>query len=380
MNQKLLYGLTTSQSIGFLRGQAEFMVDRGYEVHVVASPGPAREGDSLLGVAIHHLPMVRDVNLIEDFRSLLLWIKVMARIRPDVVNLSTPKAALLGSIAAAILRVPKRVYVVRGLRYEGELGFKRRLLIAFERLICVLSTDIVVVSRSVGRSMRSEGVTSKSLTLIGSGSSNGVDYRRWRSRVEEVDQAGVKSELGIPSGNLVLLFVGRLTADKGISTVIDMAEALDDSMCVSIVLVGPAESSDVAETLKRAGVAVKIVGPQRDVAPFYAIADVLLLPTRREGFPNVVLEAGAVGVPVITTDATGAVDSVVDGVTGLVVPVDDGEAMAGAVEKLAKSLSIRKDMGKAAKRRVEAEFRPEFIWSGLAAVYDGSDSDLLSHV
>lgn len=371
--RKLLYGLTASQSTGFLRGQAEYMGELGFEVHIVASPGPTlnRWEESKTAV-VHRLPMAREISIWSDIRSLLRWLKVMIIVRPDIINFSTPKAALLGSIAASVVAVPKRVYVVRGLRFEGEQGRRRTLLVLLERLICLLATDIVVVSQSVGASMRRERVTRRPLLLIGAGSSNGVDQSEWEERVHSVDKRAVKQSLGIDPEMIVLLFVGRLTEDKGIGTLIELVEALEYSTPVSVVIVGSAESNSTLAALEASKIGVSIVGQKSDVAPYYAIADILVHPTKREGFPNVVLEAGSVGLPVVTTNATGAVDSVVNGITGFAVPVDDSLSMATAVGQLVNEPRLRRAMGNANKLRTTLNFRPESIWTGLEAVYSDS--------
>ncbi|MBB1032739.1 glycosyltransferase family 4 protein [Dietzia sp. SLG310A2-38A2] len=374
---KLLYGFTAPQSArGFLRGQAEYMDSKGYDVHVAASPGPELdECRRLYPVKVHEIVMSRDINIPADLKAFVEWLRLLRTHRPDVVNFGTPKASLLAALASFLARTPRRVYVVRGLRFEGETGKRRRLLIWIERIISACATDIVVVSESVGYSMRASCITRKPLMLIGSGSSNGVDSESWKSRVNAVPATSVRESLEVSPVEFVVLFVGRINADKGISTVIEMCKWIRDaSTPVKVIAVGRVDSETAARTLRESGANVLLVEYQRDLAPLYSIADVLILPTKREGFPNVVLEAAAVGIPTITTRATGAIDSIVEGETGFAVDIDDGREMANRVLQLAANPDLRRGMGEAASDRAAEKFRQTDIWQGLTSIYEGRPS------
>lgn len=372
---KLLYGFTVPHTARVsLRGQADFMDSAGYELHIVASPGPDLEQcREDYPVTVHELHMSREINIAQDVRSFFSWLRILRRIRPDIVNYGTPKASLLAALACFVSRVPRRVYVVRGLRFEGEVGGRRRLLLWAERLIAFCSTDIVVVSRSVGHVLRDENITSKRLLLIGSGSSNGVDIESWNKKASAVPISQVRNSLGLSPQDFVVLFVGRINTDKGISTLIEMATLLGklDSR-VKVVAAGRVESPAVAEKIRKSNDSVQLIDYQANLAPIYAVADVLVLPTRREGFPRVVLEAASLNVPTITTRATGAIDSVVDGETGFVVGVGDSVAMADRVMQLVSDPDRTAAMGRAAATRVAADFRPIDIWEGLSSIYRGS--------
>ena len=370
----LVYGVTvTTTASVLLRGQLGWMRERGWDVHVVASPSP--EHDKIAereGVTFHALPMNRSISVADDLKALIAWIRLLRRLRPEVTNVSTPKAGLLGAVASWLLRVPRRVYLVRGLRLESETGWRRRVLTMMERVTIALSTDVLVVSDSLRDELQKLGVAGKTeLKMIGAGSSNGVQADQIRENVESNKRSDQRAALGVrQDSDLVVVFIGRLTPDKGIN---DLAKAFQSDQLASCTLVtlGDVEDVSVKEGLAKLGKRWIALDWSDDIVPVLSASDVLCLPTYREGMPNVALEAAAAGLPVVTTYATGARDSVIDDETGILVPVRDPDALAAALARLAKDPLLRARMGKAGQARVLAEFRPELIWEGLDKVYRG---------
>ena len=320
--------------------------------------------------------MEREIAPVADLKALCKWMLLLVRERPAVLNVGTPKAALLGGIAGWVTRVPRRVYVVRGLRFEGAQGRKRFVLLVMERLTMACATDVVVVSRSVGQEMLAAGLTSKTLLLIGDGSSNGVDAAGIGSRAADVDTSAVRRQFDVPADDLLVAFVGRLTLDKGAEMLADaLHEMRRRGVGVTLLAIGDAESEQAEALLRDPSMSVALTGWTNDPIQYLAACDVLVLPTRREGYPNVVLEANACGVPVVTTTATGAVDSVVDGETGLLVAVDDAHALADALSRLAMDSALRAGMATAARERAMTRFSPHRIWDGLDRIYRDSPRD-----
>jgi glycosyltransferase involved in cell wall biosynthesis len=368
--KRLLCATTVSVTADlFLRGQLAFLRESGWDVLLVSSPGEtldrvgSREGVETVG-----LPMERELAPIKDMCSLARWIALLLRRRPDVVSVGTPKAALLGVLAGFLVRVSRRVYVVRGLRYEGATGHKRRVLMAIEWLTCALATDVVVVSPSVGEMLKKDRLCTKAMLLVGAGSSNGAV-----SRPKGFDLQGererVRNRLNIESNEFVIGFVGRPNKDKGGDILYEASERLrEQGVDHTIVIVGADGQQSGRPTISAQTISIGWVA---DAQALMCAFDVLALPTMREGFPNVILEAGAVGVPSVTTRATGARDSVIDGKTGLLVDVGDAEGLAGRLKQIAASPELRDALGRAARVRVEEEFAPERIWSGLDAIYSG---------
>ncbi|MCW8141068.1 MAG: glycosyltransferase, partial [Planctomycetota bacterium] len=198
-----------------LRGQLAWLRGRGHEVSVVTSPGPALDDVARTqGVEAVGVPMSREIEPLADLVSLVRLVRALRRLRPDVLNASTPKAGLLGTIAGAIARVPVRVYLLRGLRLETATGWRARTLALTERVACALAHEVVCVSHSLRRRAVEEGLVDPARArVLGAGSSNGVDGERFAPRPPD---AALRARLGLPDGAPVVGFVGRLTRDKGV--------------------------------------------------------------------------------------------------------------------------------------------------------------------
>lgn len=380
--RRLVYGVTSGESADtLLRGQLNYMQSRGWDVTLISSPGKAHERTvQREQVNGHPIPMQRDPALISDIHSLIQWVQALRRIRPDVVSVGTPKAALLGMIASWLTRVPKRVYVMRGLRLEGAAGLRRFVLSTAEWLTIKLSTDTVVVSRSLGTAARRSKVVGKSMLLIGDGSSNGVDSQRFQPSTAATRTA-LRDSLGIDGRDYVLGFVGRLSPDKGTDLLAESIALLDTELQARAVLllVGPVESQSALDRLTESAVSIIAIGWTDAPETYFAAMDTLILPTKREGFPNVVLEAACCELSTITTRATGAVDSVIHDQTGLLVAPESPSELATAIEVMGNSRALRLAMGKAAKEHVEESFPQRRIWDGLANIYSDTESpDIVS--
>lgn len=338
-----------------------------HEVHVVTSPGSElAELERELGVTAHEIPMVREITPRADAAALLAWIRLLLRLRPQVIVSATPKASLLAQLAGRMTAVPKRLYYCGGLRLEGEQGRRRQLLTVLERATAACAGAVVVNSPSLARRAHELSLfPAKKLHATTPASSHGVDTAHFAPRPR--DEALV-SELDLGDGKPVIGFVGRLTHDKGIDTLIAGLDLLQRRVGpVHLVVVGPADELDSARyvtALRALGARVHLVGRQRDVRPYFSVMDVHVLPSHREGFPNVVLEAGAMGVPTVTTDATGCYDSVIPGETGERHAVGDAEGFADAV---ASVLLDRERYGAAARQWAAASFAPRDVVRSLLA-------------
>jgi glycosyltransferase involved in cell wall biosynthesis len=355
----------------FLHGQLGFFARQGWEVGLVTSPGPdldaVREREP---AAIFEVPMAREIAPLADLRALAGMRRAIAAFRPDLVAAGTPKAGLLGMLAARRAGVPARLYTVRGLRLETATGARRRLLTAAEWCADGAAHRVVCVSASLRRRYLELGLGSAGKTVVlGAGSSNGVDVERFRPRpAGDPEPARLRERLGLPEGVPVIGFVGRFTRDKGIA---DLVSAFLGAISVRhpeahLLLVGDFEAGDpVPERVREALTShprVVRAGFVADTAAYYPLIDVLALPSYREGFPNAPLEAAASALPVVGYAATGTVDAVADGETGTLVPVGDSGALGAALLRYLDDPDLARDHGAASRSRVARLFRRELVW------------------
>lgn len=349
----------------FVTGFATWIAGQGHDVTVIAS-GLERSVHRCGAGSLTYVPvaMERDPSPLQDLRSLVALGRQLRKINPDVLTYATPKAALLASIAGFLLRVPVRMYQVWGLRLETVQGPKRHLLAFLEKVTSVLSTGILANSNSLAERYRERGLNvGRPVDMLGMGSSHGVDIR-WFSRDADyppLNQASAEKLRGTGDA-LTVGFVGRLHPDKGIDTLLDAARILSQQQVpVNLILIGGDEGAEL-DLHGGIGQRTTLVGAVVDPRPYYAAMDVLALPSLREGFPNVVLEAAAMSVPAVVSDGTGVVDSVVDEHTGLVVPVSNADALAAAIRRLAEDTPLRVKMGEQARARVVEHFEKHLVW------------------
>jgi len=361
----ILFGVTSSQSLKLLGSLPQTLVELDWDVHVVSNNDTHENPKNLRGVTVHHLPMSRKPAPISDLFSFIRWIILVKEIKPSIVSIGTPKAALLGLIASKLCRVPVRIYHLRGLRLETVRGIWGRVLHLLEFFAAKSSTAILAVSESLKEEYcRLLPSQRDKVTVLGLGSSHGVDLdlfnpERWAKWTPPQSSLRRALRAKVP----ILGFVGRFSEDKGAKEILSIGKALSDRGAEhTLVIVGPLEGGgEVLSRLLNLGSHVVVTGPVREVAPYYSIMDVLLLPTRREGFPNVVLEAAALGVPAVTTTATGAIDSVVDGETGLIVRVRDDGAINQAIQNLLADFELRITLGRNARARVIRDFSEQYV-------------------
>jgi glycosyltransferase involved in cell wall biosynthesis len=379
---RIVYAVTVPVCLSYLRGQLRYMRECGYEVTVISSPGEeldcaAREE----GVQAIAISMAREIAPLQDFLSLWRLCRVMRRIQPAITNVGTPKAGLLGGLAAFLTGVPCRIYTLHGLRFETAEGMKQRILMQVERFACSLAHRVICVSESVRKKVDKLGIAQPAqLRVLGSGSCNGIDVESY-----SVDRLGcenvreLRGNLGIPEGTPVIGFVGRLTRSKGAAELFQAYRQVRKTMPdVRLVLVGRFEegeplSAEIRQALE-ADLQVVLTGFVPDPSLFYHLMDVVALPSYREGFPGAVLEANAAGKPVVAFRATGTTDAVMDGVNGILLPLGDVQGLARTLELLLRDKSLNAVMGAAGKERARKEFSQERIWDALAEQY----SDLCS--
>lgn len=375
---RLVHLTTVPQTLFFLIGQAGYMRSRGFDVHAVSSPGKRlEEFGNQERIPIHAVPMARAITPMHDLAALWrLWC-LFQKLSPTILHAHTPKGGLLGILAAALARVPVRIYHIHGLRFTTTKGIKRQVLVAAEKISCALAHQVLCVSPSVRELAVGLGLCSaQKIKVLGAGTINGIDAVQ-RFNPQQIG-TGVRErtrrQYGIPENALVIGFIGRITRDKGVEDLVSAWERLQDVYpSLHMVIAGRFEPldpiSEQAQHMLRSHERIHLLGPTRDLAPVYAIVDVVVLPSYREGFPYVPMEAAAMGLPVVATRVVGCVDAVVDGVTGTLVPPRDPQALAEAIRRYLDDPDLRRRHGQAGRERVLRDFRPEAIWEATYQEY-----------
>jgi glycosyltransferase involved in cell wall biosynthesis len=355
----ILVGVTSAQTCVVLHARVKALRDAGFRVSVLSSPG--KQLDQIAQkeqIAVFSVPMERGISPLRDVVALVRVWRLIRWLRPDIVEFSTPKAGLLGILAARFCGIRARIYVLKGLKLETARGFRRRLLGWAERIAAGSAHRVVCNSPSLRERALAMGMGSASkVILLGKGSSNGVDLARFAPGASDV-----RKHLGIEHAAPVIGFSGRLTADKGLPELLEaFAMILRDIPDAYLLLVG---WFDAAEDALHCRIRSRVEGHPRiictgfvdDAAAYYRVMDVMVLPSWREGFPNAVLEAAASGVPVIATCCTGSCDAVIPEVTGLLVPVGHPEAICDAVLNLMSNPDRRRGMSAAARAWVAENY------------------------
>ncbi len=359
-----------------LSGQPEFMRRAGFEVHVISSPGEELEGFAEREGAIPHaVPMLRRITPLRDLVALFRLWRLFRAIGPAIVDAHTPKAGLLGMLAAWLAGIPVRIYHLHGLTFVTRKGFRRQLLRWTETTAARAAHRVLCVSHSVREVAIAEGIcpAEKIRVLLG-GSINGVDADGRFKPADLAVRRASRKEYGIGEECRVIGFMGRVVRDKGIVELVDawrqLRSEFDD---LHLIVVGPVEAEDPlpkdAELALRSDPRIHVVGLNWDTPRLYAAMDVVVLPTYREGFPMVPLEAASMGLPVVATQVPGCTDAIQHGVTGTLVPPRDSGSLAEAIRGYLNSSHLRRVHGDAARAHVIREFRQENFWGELAAVY-----------
>lgn len=368
--KRLVLGVTIGGSSRLLDGQAAYFKTLGYEVYMI-SQQHFKETIFCNKEGITHLPVTIDneINPVKDFATLFQILKHFRKVKPDIVNVGTPKMGLLGLLAASLLGVKKRIYTCRGLRFETEGGAKRRLLIGMEKLTVRLAHQVIYVSPSLLKAAQKYGVaTVEKSVVIGQGSSNGVDISSFnREKIGSDRTAALKAEYDL-QGKIAIGFVGRVTAHKG---AVELVEALENiykkNPNVRLIMMGHIKCEADFEQRFRSHPGIIHIPFQDDVPLYMSLFDIFVLPSWREGFPNVPIQAAAMGIPVIVSDATGCVDAVSDA-NGVVFSVKDKQRLENSLLRYIEDENLRAKHGQAGPEWA-ANFNNKTIWQGIDAIY-----------
>lgn len=368
---------------GLLQNQLRFMSQHGYEMVALSSDDDCfddmlHEQGDIRGIRVH---MERHTSPIKDLKALWQLIKVFRKEKPFIVHTHTPKAGLLGMMAAKLTGVPHRLHTTAGLPLLVYSGLYRKVLNAMERLTNACATQVFPNSFNMMKIMEDLHLCKKKkMRVIGNGSSNGIDTDYFSIEKTIIDTGKDRNEwrkeLGIKENDFAFVFVGRVVKDKGINELVDcMRRLVPHHLNCRLIMVGPYESNldpiapENVAFFKNDHSAI-FMGYQKDVRPYLMAADALVFPSYREGFPNVVMQAGSMGLPSIVTDINGCNEIVIDGKNGKIIPPKNEEALYDMMDwflihPLEVSLMAAKSRNLIVKR-----YQRNIVWYEILKVYN----------
>ncbi len=366
-----------------LKGQPRFMSANGFSVLGVSS-----EGQELQDVRVEEqipviaIQMTRTISLVKDLKSLWRFYKLCKKEKPTIVHSHTPKAGIVGMLGAKLAGVPIRLHTVAGMPLMEASGIKRVILDLVEKLTYAAAIRVYPNSKKLYDFILKEGYTKKKkLKVISNGSSNGIDTNFFcREQMVSGIRISLREKLEIFSDDFVFIFVGRLVGDKGINELIKAFQKMDKQknserkINVKILLVGSLESEldplhpDTLQEIENNPNIIS-VGFQKDVRPYFSISDALVFPSYREGFPNVVMQAGAMELPCIVSDINGCNEIIIEGENGTIIPVKNSEAIYHAMEKFVNDEYYYERLKKRSREMIQNRYEQQVVWNALLEEY-----------
>jgi glycosyltransferase involved in cell wall biosynthesis len=380
MNQPKLLRITTIPASlnGLLKGQLKFLKQR-FNVIGVASDGiEVKEIEDREGIEMRCVPMEREIALWKDLISLQALIKLFRKEKPEIVHANTPKASLLSMMAARLSGVPIRIYTVTGLRFEGfDPSLKKRVLIMMERITCSFATHVIPEGNGVKQTLIKNGITRKPLEVIANGNINGVDTKYYsRGHFTSAALDTLRKELGINSGDFVFCCAGRLVIDKGIIELITaFNKMVNEYPNAKLLLLGPFEEmgnalpAQIRATIDNDN---HIIAPGfvKDIRPYFELSDIFVFPSYREGFPNVVLQAGALELPCIVTNINGSNEIIEEGKNGMIIPVKNADKLYDSMVSTINNPKLVQSMKDNCRNMIVDRFEQRFVWDALLKRYN----------
>lgn len=360
-----------------LKGQLKFMSSY-YDVFGVSTNSKELyEVEKEEEIGVFPLEMSRIISPIKDLKSTWQFYKLCKKEKPFIVHSHTPKAGIVGMLAAKLAGVPNRLHTVAGLPLMEATGIKRKILDAVEKLTYSCATKVYPNSKGLYDFILQNNYTSsKKLKVIANGSSNGIDTSFFSPETyNEKDLTDLKNKLNIQLDEFVFIFVGRLVSDKGINELVEAFKQLSDKYAkVKLILVGNVETDlDPLHTQTLLEInhnkSIISVGYQNDVRPYFAISNTLVFPSYREGFPNVVMQAGAMGLPSIVSNINGCNEIVINGYNGIIIPVKNTKAIFDTMLDFVEDQNLYQNLQKNARNRIVDNYEQAVVWNALLQEY-----------
>lgn len=376
--KKLIRTATVSLSLDILlKGQLQFLSQNfdvvaisGQDEHLIEVEN--REKVKTIAVAFE-----RKIAPFKDLISLFKLYKVLKKEKPFIIHSITPKAGLLSMIAGYFANVPVRIHTFTGLIFPSKKGLMQQLLIVMDKILCRFATHIFPEGNGVKNDLLRYKITKKPLKIIANGNVNGIDCDYFNADYfSETQNQNLKKELKIEFGDFVFIFVGRLVEDKGINELITaFAKFSSENKNAKLLLVGPFEQhlNPIQETtIKQIKTNKNIisVGFQNDVRPYFAISNCLVFPSYREGFPNVVLQAGAMNLPSIVTNINGCNEIIVPNKNGLIIDLKSEDAIFEAMKTLFFDSELIIKMKTTTRDYIISKYNQQLVWEALLKEYE----------
>lgn len=376
-NFKLIKSATVPLSLNvLLKGQLKFLSEH-FEIIGVSSTGSElSEVKEREGIKTIIVDMQRNISPLKDLISLFKLYRVFQKEKPLMVHSITPKAGLLSMLAGKAAGVPIRMHTFTGLAFPTRTGMLQKILIKTDQILCWAATNIYPEGQGVKNDLINYGITNKPLKIIANGNINGIDVAHFdAAQFSQLEINQLKYQWKIHADDFVFVFVGRLVKDKGINELIVAFKALRlQHQNAKLLLVGnfeqeldPLLSETITEIENNSNIIA--VGFQKDVRPFLALSDALVFPSYREGFPNVVLQAGAMGLPSIVTDINGCNEIITDKINGIIIPSKNSIALEQAMHELITDENFYKFAKSNARNKITENFDQQIVWNALLEEY-----------
>lgn len=371
--KKFLIITTVPVSLFFFKGQVG-VLKKEFDVEVVTGPGIGFEKFcETQKVKGHRITgMKREISLFSDIKSLIKLIKLFRKIKPEIIHGNTPKGGLLSMIAGWVTRVPHRIYCVHGLRYQGEIGLKRKLLMFLESVSCRMATEVFTVSFGVKEILAEDKIFKKNINVIWNGSVNGIDVTHFSP--EKVDETDLVKQFNFDDNDLIFGFVGRLVKDKGVNELIQAFVEINKKWeDTKLLLVGDYEEADPVEQKTKEEIAnnsdIIFAGWQTDIRPFLKMMDLFVFPSYREGFGVSLMEAAAMNVPAISSNITGCNEVIKDGYNGKLIQSKSIDDLKNAMEEFVEKPELIKQMANVSRQFVVDKYEQKKLWNKALEKY-----------
>ena len=380
MNPKLIRISTIPISLDkLIEGQMKFMASHNFEVFGISSPGELLEKvGNKEGVIVKGIKMSRKITPIQDLRAVLKLYWFFKKENPQIVHTHTPKAGIVGMLASYFAKVPNRLHTVAGLPLLEEIGIKRKILNIVEKLTYSCATKVYPNSYGLKEIIKENQFANEDkLKIIANGSSNGIDTSYFDPELFSTkDNEYLKAKLGIKKTDFVYIFVGRIVSDKGINELITAFEKLcliEENL--KLLIVGPFEKKldplkEKTTFIMKHNKHIISVGYQNDVRPYFSISNCLVFPSYREGFPNVVMQAGSMSLPSIVTDINGCNEIIENNVNGKVIKPKSVSAIYDAMLEMYTDKQLYNLIKDKTRDIIKQRYERKLFWDLLLGEYN----------